>query len=638
MATPPGSPTRQTFFLVPPPVKKNVEGDRLTAELDDWIGRAPPEETSSRSKAKERIINYIKRPTRSLDLSGLHLTSLPDVFSETQFYRNIEEINLDSNDLIELPRTFTELTLLTKISLNDNPHLRALPDTMGELRNLKVLHLRHTAARAEQEILIPESLAELHYLREIRLSGYPLTEIPRPISRLASLRILEVSDCELTNFDSLCERRSKLEELNLSSNLIDHIPDTVAHLAEIGELNLSDNPFDALCNEIFNLPQGSSVIFENSLLSEDVVDMMEHILNADGYRGPHIDITSKKLPSDRVVELLQYIQTALKEEASFEKPSFLEDEEIAQNMFSWLKRLTSTVSKEEIPRYKDLFSSALDLVRFAEENESFREHFLAALPEAGLTCGDKVILSILDLQMLKGLALLRKDDIRGSVEFYKKCFIMDLLKEKAKEKIEILAVDSAEAVAQVQERAGQIGLDPTLSLQEVIEELLTTASEDEDQRLAILALRDRCRAADDVEVLLSFPIKLKERFSLPFEVEQMFYFHVSKITQADIDEVGDYVERQCASQKEFIKYLVSKQYWVDVLLEHQSDEMDRLVDQAEADPSNYQAIYQAGVERISKDLFDKVILVKRPAEDDLDHESKAKSARMDPDAPGPADA
>ena len=74
---------------------------------------------------------------RSLNLSGLHLKTVPSVIGKLNF---LKDLNLSFNKLTTLPMDMRNLKSLTGLHLSYNS-LKSLPDWIGELQNLIWLDL-----------------------------------------------------------------------------------------------------------------------------------------------------------------------------------------------------------------------------------------------------------------------------------------------------------------------------------------------------------------------------------------------------------------------------------------------------------------------------------------------------------------
>ena len=95
-------------------------------------------------RAEKKIAAARQPRVRSLDLSRMHLTELPESLGHlTQLW----EMYISDNQLTKLPKSIGQLTWLEWLDLSDN-QLEALPETLGQLVQLQVLFLENNQLMA----------------------------------------------------------------------------------------------------------------------------------------------------------------------------------------------------------------------------------------------------------------------------------------------------------------------------------------------------------------------------------------------------------------------------------------------------------------------------------------------------------
>lgn len=107
----------------------------------------------------------------SLDLIGLNLTTLPDVFNDPIFEK-LTMLNLSDNRLEVLPETITELSSLKVLRLSRNP-LRVIPETIHQFKALKKLNMKGISTLTEIPI---QALTQLPSTCMIHLKDTKLPE------------------------------------------------------------------------------------------------------------------------------------------------------------------------------------------------------------------------------------------------------------------------------------------------------------------------------------------------------------------------------------------------------------------------------------------------------------------------------
>ncbi|MBD1886468.1 leucine-rich repeat domain-containing protein [Microcoleus vaginatus] len=231
-------------------------------------------------KAQQRIEQARREGARTLDLSEMKLTEVPEaIASLTQ----LQELDLDDNQLTELPEAIASLTQLQKLYLRnnqltelpeaiasltqlqrlylDNNQLRSLPESIASLTQLRVLYLQNNQLRS-----LPESIASLTQLQLLYLSDNQLTELPESIASLTQLRVLYLSKNQLTELPESIASLTQLRVLYLSDNQLTELPESIASLTHLQKLYLSDNQLRSLPESIASLTQLRVLFLDNNQL------------------------------------------------------------------------------------------------------------------------------------------------------------------------------------------------------------------------------------------------------------------------------------------------------------------------------------------------------------------------------------
>ncbi|XP_031475730.1 disease resistance protein RPV1-like isoform X1 [Nymphaea colorata] len=211
---------------------------------------------------------------RLSSLKELRITSCSKISSLPERLGDLEslmKLEIEKASIKTIPDSVGGLTKLCELIVVDCVHLNVLPDSICWLSSLKVLSLDLGGLGSLPERLgdmgslsefdlcgthidkIPDSIGELKNLRKLLLSRCArLSRLPDSICLLSSLEILDLEDC--LSLASLPERlgdMGALRKLKLSSTSIDKIPDSISHLTNLRELlllkcRLSDLP-DSIC-------------------------------------------------------------------------------------------------------------------------------------------------------------------------------------------------------------------------------------------------------------------------------------------------------------------------------------------------------------------------------------------------------
>ena len=214
-----------------------------------------------RERAVLEFKDYLNHPKPTyLNLSSLYLRKLPNIF-DTQGFQNLEILDLESNQLTDLPNTFSLLNKLKKLYLNHN-----------ELSYL------------------PDSFANLEKLQKLSLTSNKFLYFPEILCYLTELKVLFFTQNQITSLTNRIGRLTNLTELRLDRNRLKHLPDTFTNLTQLKRLHLEINSFTAIPLSLVNLPKLEYFSFNYNLFILKV--------NPEGNWVPYL----KTLTSPSVIE------------------------------------------------------------------------------------------------------------------------------------------------------------------------------------------------------------------------------------------------------------------------------------------------------------------------------------------------
>ena len=179
---------------------------------------------SERKLSHEALITIIlENPdVHYLNLERNQLTNIP---KEIVQLTNLTYLNLGGNQLTNIPKEIVQLTNLTALYLHSN-QLGSLPKEIGQLTNLTELHLHSNQLRS-----LPKEIGQLTNLTSLNLSDNQLTSLPKEIGQLTNLTSLNLSDNQLTSLPKEIGQLTNLTELGLDWNLLTNLPKKISNLA-----------------------------------------------------------------------------------------------------------------------------------------------------------------------------------------------------------------------------------------------------------------------------------------------------------------------------------------------------------------------------------------------------------------------
>ena len=183
---------------------------------------------------ENKIRQALHPRANSLDLKSIGLTELPTEISELGNIKNLEILELDDNNLTNLPKEIGYLTNLVVLSLSGN-ELTELPPEIGNLTNLEILRLQNNQLEK-----LPVEFNNLVSLEELHLGYNKLQDLPN-ISNFTKLIELDLSGLQLTELPPGVSNLPDLQNLYISDNELTILPAELGAL-DLGDLDVDDNP------------------------------------------------------------------------------------------------------------------------------------------------------------------------------------------------------------------------------------------------------------------------------------------------------------------------------------------------------------------------------------------------------------
>merc|ERR1712137_457887 len=194
----------------------------------------------------------------------------PDILEAFRHYNKTKITSLSFTNVKDMDdaamKEFLEIvaslqpSTITTLQLQTLPLIRSLPDSIGQLANLKTLAMTDLSLFES----LPDSFGELAKLETLTMTDIPVIKsLPDSIGQLASLKTLAMTDLPL--FESLPDsfgELAKLETLTMADLLvIESLPDSFGGLAKLETLTMTHLPL------IESLPQSMSGLTELTTLT-----------------------------------------------------------------------------------------------------------------------------------------------------------------------------------------------------------------------------------------------------------------------------------------------------------------------------------------------------------------------------------
>ncbi|KAI9478031.1 MAG: hypothetical protein EXX96DRAFT_569326 [Benjaminiella poitrasii] len=108
------------------------------------------------------------------------------------YWQKMRHLQLGSvyggNQLVELPNSLTEMTILEELDISYN-QLRRLPPDFQSLQRLQILNVSHNQLEC-----VPQSITRCYQLKSLNLSQNHLTTLPADLVNLQRLELLDISE------------------------------------------------------------------------------------------------------------------------------------------------------------------------------------------------------------------------------------------------------------------------------------------------------------------------------------------------------------------------------------------------------------------------------------------------------------
>ncbi len=476
-----------------------------------------------------------------LHLNYNRLTSLPPQIGQLS---QLTDLFLNHNQLTSLPPEIGQLSQLTQLHLNYN-QLTSLPPQIGQLTQLTELLMGHN-----QLTSLPPQIGQLTQLTELYLSHNQLTSLPPQLGQLTRLTGLFLNGNQFTSLPPQIGQLIQLTLLYLRRNLLTSLPSQIGELTQLTKLLLDSNQLSSLPEEILSLSRADIDITANPLSSHVIVNLQQ-VTSALDYRGPRIEFSMYEARSTEERSLDQLLQE-LSQAAQRESLQLTHLTQQAEKVRVWLCRL-SAIGDYKTKR-QQLARVIYEAIVHAEADEDFRQIFLNCIEGAAESCGDRMALSLLYMDLQHEIAkALKAHDLK---------------------RLAYLLGHGSWALSELEKIAG----NKSRSLHFV----------------------------DEIEVYLAYPVMLKERLQLPIVIDTMLYFRCSSVTEADLQAAEELIRGGLRTLDTYCDTLAQELTWHKAL-EERADYKNLLNKRDSSDnPVAAQEVFLREVKRLTQQILSEV--------------------------------
>lgn len=221
-----------------------VNKEEMSFWLDTPFEEQPKLVDISEIKTKQKAIlfgNDVSLNTKMLRGDRVGWGVIPN---EIQLFKKLKEVDLNNENIKELPDTLFYLEELEKLNLNHNK-IKFLPKQLEKLKNLKQLDLSNNQLK-----VLPDELTTLNRLESLSLSSNNLEKLPREVKALSNLSFLDLNTNLINKIPDLPISITWLSFLN---NQLEELPESFTLLKNLKTVVLTNNKFVSFPLELLSL-------------------------------------------------------------------------------------------------------------------------------------------------------------------------------------------------------------------------------------------------------------------------------------------------------------------------------------------------------------------------------------------------
>lgn len=175
-------------------------------------------------------------------------------------FTHLQLLDLNQNDIEEIPINFYSMTSLTHLDIGNN-FISDIPEEIKNLKNLSTLNISNC-----RFTMFPVNIFHLSQLKVLNISGLSLEQLPNDFGfHFQDLENLQLSFNRFQDFPKQILFSKKLKQLNLYYNNLREIPEEVCNLQQLEVLNLGRNQLQMFPRAVLNLKftLKSLLLFQN---------------------------------------------------------------------------------------------------------------------------------------------------------------------------------------------------------------------------------------------------------------------------------------------------------------------------------------------------------------------------------------
>ena len=174
---------------------------------------------------------------------------------------DLEEIDLSSSFLEEIPSAIQKSRNLKTLKINDNC-IEVFPELLS-FQNLEKLEMKENPVKQ-----LPKPFQNAYSLRILDISSTNLQEVPPQILRLAKIEGLTMTNCALEVLPDDWKECLKISQMDLSENLLSTLPASISQLQKLEKLDLKSCCFKEFPEVLLQMSNLHTLNLEQNLIQE----------------------------------------------------------------------------------------------------------------------------------------------------------------------------------------------------------------------------------------------------------------------------------------------------------------------------------------------------------------------------------
>ena len=381
--------------------------------------------------------------------------------------------------------------------------------------------------------------------------------LPDYIQHLTGLKKIDASNSQLTALPAWIGKLTDLKCLKFENNRLTTLPEELKNLKKLESCNFSGNRLTAFPDFLYELPNTCTIEMQKNEFEEDVFLAVQKKKTNSGEEIPNIQLGSYIPLAPACDEKSnQELMTELSSIAGISSIDLVVLKE-NRDVSAWLSRLfqddlySSGDAKEKVAKF------ICESIQQAESDAVFREGFIQCIQKATSSCGDRVVTSLLDVEIYHKIAVALTNNSLGELAY--------ILGHGVRVLDECRKISTR--LADEKEENG-------------INEFANLYLDLNDSNIVFTEVQQFAenvtdKVVDRIELYLYLPMKFRECLSIPISNKSMKYSQFGELYSNDeISNVEMTLVMLLNDKQDYFSFLSKNTHWQKMLEKHPDTQDD----------------------------------------------------------------